>query len=841
MTQTRFNRANTFLLGAALLAQIAATPALFAADEPPARCAGYGELQSFALTDWAGGLGAWTAGTHDVANPATFDTSDWAAVGNLPAGRPGTAAFVANLNSGNCEDDDESGALSLDSPSIGIPAGSEVPRIAVVHWFQTESGWDGGNLKISVNGGPFELIPSSAIEFNGYTDTLLPAQTEFGLIFNTNPLAGQAAFTGTDGGAATGSWIESRVNLLGLAAAGDTIRLRFDFGVDGCDGEVGWYVDEVEVYSCAAELPPSDCGNRVLDAGEQCDDGNDFVGDGCSNTCQIEPGWQCTDPIAGGTVADPGFEAGTPNPSWTESSNNLLGTPICETATCGTGSGSGPSQGAFWAWFGGIPDTTEEGSLAQSVVIPAELTELTFDLEVSACDSAADYLEVLIDGNREWLVNGSSPLCGDSGYRTQSVDISAYADGGSHHLEFHSETFANNNGPSNFFVDEVDLPAVPSYCIQEATTRLTLVKKVINNDGGSAPASAWTLTAAGPTGFSGAGPSVSSGSGFAAGVYGLSESGGPAGYAASSWSCVGGDQVDGTTISIAAGDNVTCTITNDDIAATYEINAGQSGAWYFPDTSGQGIFIDIQPTEKFMFISWFTYTHADSADPFEQRWFTAQGNYLGNEAPLVLSETLGGRFDDPQEVTTLPVGVVSLSFTDCDQGYLTYTIDGEGLQGGFPLVRVIPGSGDVCSDIGTSSTQAVDINAGMDGAWYDPNTSGQGFFIDAHPDPEGGDFIFVSWFTYGEDTASGQRWLTAQGAFEGSVAEIVISETTGGSFDDPLDPSTVPVGTMTLDFSDCKNALLSYSLPEDGLEGDISLTRVVPNGEALCEELMTPQ
>ena len=39
----------------------------------------------------------------------------------------------------------------------------------------------------------------------------------------------------------------------------------------------------------------------------------------------------------------------------------------------------------------------------------------------------------------------------------------------------------------------------------------------------------------------------------------------------------------------------------------------------------------------------------------------------------------------------------------------------------------IPGSGDLCEGLSGSATQAVDINAGMDGAWYDPNTPGQGF------------------------------------------------------------------------------------------------------------------
>ncbi len=62
-------------------------------------------------------------------------------------------------------------------------------------------------------------------------------------------------------------------------------------------------------------------------------------------------------------------------------------------------------------------------------------------------------------------------------------------------------------------------------------------------------------------------------------------------------------------------------------------------------------------------------------------------------------------------------------------------------------------------------------------------------------------------------------------------------ETNGGSFDDPLPPSITKVGTMSLDFTDCSNAQLSYSLPTDSAEGDIAITRVIPEGKALCEQL----
>ena len=450
-----------WVFSASLLVVVSAVSETIFANNPSVRCAGYGDLQSISLTDWEAGLGSWTVGTHHKA--ADFDTPDWVVVGNLPDSRPGLAAFVADQNNGNCPTEDKSGALTLDSPQIVIPGGTGVPRISINHWFETELWWDGGNLKISINGGAFNLLPVSAIEFGSYNDVLKPPVQD-GSPYNTNPLADEEAFTGTEGGQPAGSWEETRINLLGIADAGDTVKLRFDFGVDQCDGRVGWYVDEVEFYSCQAELPPSDCGNRVIDPGEQCDDGNDFIGDGCSNICQIEDDWQCTAPNLPGVIPDHSFEAGTPNPSWAEVSNNWQGTPICQAAVCGIGGGTGPSDGLFWAWFCGTTQR-QEGSLSQSVVIPSTEKELTFELEIPTCDSASDYVEVLIDGNRELLISGASPLCGIDGYITRSVDVSAYADGGAHDIEFHSETFAVNGSVSSFFIDVISLPGTASVCV----------------------------------------------------------------------------------------------------------------------------------------------------------------------------------------------------------------------------------------------------------------------------------------------------------------------------------------------------------------------------------------
>jgi len=101
---------------------------------------------------------------------------------------------------------------------------------------------------------------------------------------------------------------------------------------------------------------------------------------------------------------------------------------------------------------------------------------------------------------------------------------------------------------------------------------LTLTDTVVNNNGGSAVASNWTLTATGSTTISGAsGSTAVTNAQVVAGTYALSESG-PSGYTAGLWSCNGGSQA-GNSITLSPGNNVTCTITNTDQPANLTLTA----------------------------------------------------------------------------------------------------------------------------------------------------------------------------------------------------------------------------------------------------------------------------
>lgn len=154
------------------------------------------------------------------------------------------------------------------------------------------------------------------------------------------------------------------------------------------------------------------------------------------------------------TIDDGGFEAGTPNPFWTESSTNF-GTPICDLGACGDGTGTGPNSGTFWAWFGGIA-AAETGSVSQDIQMTAGGTAtVDFFLEIPATSgNGVDFLELRVDGNTEWSVLENEP--GFATYAPVSVDISAYADGAVHTFEFFSTITGSPSG-TNFFIDDVTL------------------------------------------------------------------------------------------------------------------------------------------------------------------------------------------------------------------------------------------------------------------------------------------------------------------------------------------------------------------------------------------------
>ena len=276
---------------------------LLAPNAPPASCGSTPFLADFESDPQA----SWTRSNFGVY--AEYQPRDWIWTADVPTGGTGSAIFALDSPIvGNCSpgSDDQSGVMRLDSPVIVLD--NDYPLLTFDHSVATEPGYDGGNLSISVNGGPFTLVPGGVFSFNPYNTTLQSAPG------NTNPMAGQPAFSGSDGGSNSSAWGQSQVDLTTYAASLETIRLRLELGVDGCNGVEGWYVDNVRVCgNCAGAGSADGDGDGVRNCDGDCDDfsadthpGAPEVNDGIDNQCPQGAGFGLVDEISGiATFADP--------------------------------------------------------------------------------------------------------------------------------------------------------------------------------------------------------------------------------------------------------------------------------------------------------------------------------------------------------------------------------------------------------------------------------------------------------------------------------------------------------------------------------------------------------
>ncbi|MCX7547160.1 M4 family metallopeptidase [Xanthomarina sp. F1114] len=205
--------------------------------------------------NWESGMAGWTL-EQIPSDPSTWEERDWEIVSNLPEGREGQAIFAVDPINGNCVTSLQDGIIRLESPVITIPNQlTGIFEMTFMHFVSTENNWDGGNIKYSLDGSAWALLPASAFTANPYNAYL-------NVEGNTNPMGGEMAFTGTDEGKVTGSWGRSYIDLSSLGVvANSSIQLRWELGTDACNGREGWYVDDISIYNCEMSLSVSEVEN----------------------------------------------------------------------------------------------------------------------------------------------------------------------------------------------------------------------------------------------------------------------------------------------------------------------------------------------------------------------------------------------------------------------------------------------------------------------------------------------------------------------------------------------------------------------------------------------------
>jgi hypothetical protein len=108
--------------------------------------------------------------------------------------------------------------------------------------------WDGGQVRISINGGAFSAVPDTSFSANGYD----------GIIGGNGDLNGQEAFNGNSPGYSTPAFIRSIANL-GNFNVGDTLAIQFIAGFDECARGLvpNWEIDLVQISDQRSVAEPT--------------------------------------------------------------------------------------------------------------------------------------------------------------------------------------------------------------------------------------------------------------------------------------------------------------------------------------------------------------------------------------------------------------------------------------------------------------------------------------------------------------------------------------------------------------------------------------------------------
>ncbi len=120
------------------------------------------------------------------------------------------------------------------------------------------------------------------------------------------------------------------------------------------------------------------------------------------------------------------------------------------------------------------------------------------------------------------------------------------------------------------------------------------------------------------------------------------------------------------------------------------------------------------------------------------------------------------------------------------------------------------------------SDQRAALTHDMNGSWYNPETSGQGFNIEIL---NNNSRILGYWDTY-EPSGGQQRWFTFQGDIVDNLATFEIYSTSGGVFVDAQPPEVTVWGTGELEVYGCQSGLFIYQSEAQEVSGEIPLTRL---------------
>jgi len=124
----------------------------------------------------------------------------------------------------------------------------------------------------------------------------------------------------------------------------------------------------------------------------------------------------------------------------------------------------------------------------------------------------------------------------------------------------------------------------------------------------------------------------------------------------------------------------------------------------------------------------------------------------------------------------------------------------------------------------------IPINKNINGSWYWPENTGQGFNIEVL---ENRNEVLAYWYTYEKDTEK-QRWFIMQGEIVNNKAQLSILSTTGSSFVFSEPPDVLEWGTGEMFFDTCQTGTFVFTSSIEDVSAEIPMTRLT--GIENCNE-----
>lgn len=122
-------------------------------------------------------------------------------------------------------------------------------------------------------------------------------------------------------------------------------------------------------------------------------------------------------------------------------------------------------------------------------------------------------------------------------------------------------------------------------------------------------------------------------------------------------------------------------------AGGFLVNPSMSASWFNPEEGGHGIMVHLLDGNT-AWMCWFTFTLTG-----ERTWICALGIISGDS--LIFDEAFlveGGAFPpnfDPSQIEEVPWGSITVVFSGCNNGFMTWTTSTPGFtSGSMPLVRL---------------------------------------------------------------------------------------------------------------------------------------------------------